>query len=110
MHAGQSGSQTAPAPAPALALVSSRADWVGLREPGSMRNITQNDLSVPSTGIQLGIEVSAACAQLLGRPVTCMVEMDLSHVRRSQPAKHGLPFGACVGGSQGPCLCACVWS
>ncbi|CAK0785070.1 hypothetical protein CVIRNUC_008276 [Coccomyxa viridis] len=58
LQIGQSGSQTAPAPAPALALVSSRADWVGLREPGSMRNITQNDLSVPSTGIQLGIEMA----------------------------------------------------
>ena len=66
MHAGQCSSQTAPAPAPALALVSSRTDWVGLREPGSLNNITQSDLSVPSTGIQIGIEVSTACGDLLG--------------------------------------------
>ena len=65
MHAGQCSSRTAPTPAPALALVSSRADWIGLKEPASLKNVTQSDLSVPSTGIQLGIEVCAAFAKLL---------------------------------------------
>ena len=58
--AGQcTGQPKAAAPAPTEALVSTRSDWTDLREAGGHgAPATAEDLGVPSTGIQLGVQVS----------------------------------------------------
>ena len=51
------GQPSAPAPGPAVALVSTQSDWTDLREVITHKPVTGEDLAVPATGIQLGIQV-----------------------------------------------------
>ena len=53
------GLASAPAPAPTAALVSTRSDWTDLREVVTQSPVTESDLAVPATGVQLGIQVRA---------------------------------------------------
>lgn len=59
-RAGQCIGQVAPAPGSTTqpSLVSRKGDWTDLREPVTQKPVTPADLSVPLTGVQLGIQVS----------------------------------------------------
>ncbi len=42
------------------ALLSTRADWTDLREVVSQKPVTSSDLTVPATGVQIGVQVCRA--------------------------------------------------